>query len=124
MLFTHLTVPPPVINLTRSPSEGQLYTTTQLNLTCSVLVDAAVDTEVLVQGIWSGPFDTDSSQVYITGFNGTSHIHTSVARFDYLSSGQYTCSVAVAAKNLSYFFVRSDLTSQTLEIIAGSLYTV
>ena len=77
-----------------------------------MLVIAAVDTEVLVQGNWSDPFN-------VTDFNKSSQIYSSVARINYIISGQYTCLVYVVAKNPSPFTVMSDLISQTMEIHAG-----
>ena len=106
----------------RSPNDEQLYTSTQLNVTCTVLISAAVDTLWTGSDSWSAPRGWLRYGVNVSRSNGSSSSYLSMIQIDSLQSsdsGLYRCSVAILDGTASRFILGSALTSENVIIDAG-----
>ena len=125
--FKNFAVPPPLMRVVRTPNDTQLFTTFQLQLTCLVEVDPAVDTEVRVNNTWSGPSEEISSDSRITVDNVTMSLEDvafkSSVHFSYLKcsdTGTYTCFSVVQPSVASLYVESSDSTSSNTSVDAGN----
>ena len=95
-----------------------LYTEDDLTLTCTIELDEAVDTGVVVTVEWTGPngmlFGTVPSVASSTTYQSVVDI-TSLEMSD---SGSYTCN-AHASPNGTPFVTASEATSNTTEVTVG-----
>ena len=108
-----LTVPPPTVSVTFNRT-GILYAGTPLTLTCSIQLNPAVDTTVVVTRMWSGPgSQTVSNSSHITVSNlveSSSLIYETTIEFVPLSttdSGNYKCEATVSPDPPSRLIIRS-----------------
>ena len=95
-----------------------LYTEDDLTLNCTIQLDEAVDTGVVVTVEWTGPngmlFGTVPSVASSTTYQSIVNI-TSLEMSD---SGNYTCN-ATTSPNGTPFVIASEPTSNTTEVIVG-----
>ena len=113
------TVPQPTVNIT-SNRTGVLYAGTPLTLTCSIQLNPAVDTTVVVNRMWSGPGShtvSNSSRVTVSNLAERSAIlYESTIEFSSLSttdSGNYECEATVTPDPQSQFVNKSRANSDT-----------
>lgn len=109
--------------ISRHPSD-ELYTTTQLTIICSVLIDAAVDTGVIAVNTWRGPSEAlnNSNRVDISNEIAYEKSYQSTVRFDYLQSsdsGTYNCTVTISDTTSSPYIVNSTPLTADITIDAG-----
>ena len=92
------TVPPPILIFTQSPGDEHHYISTQLNMTCTVLISAAVDTLWTGSNSWSGPQGRLRYGVHVSRSHGSSSSLVSMIQIDSLrssDSGTYGCSAMI-----------------------------
>ena len=115
-MHVHLsTVPPPSVSVTNSSGT---YAGTNFNLTCTIELNTAVDTPVVVNSTWHGPVVILSGTRVVasepTG-NGTRYQTTLMFRpLNTSNSGNYTCEVTVSPSPESQFITASTPGSGTL----------
>ena len=97
-----VSVPPPQLTLTITPSTTPLYEGTPVNLTCSATLNATyVNSAVTVSSVWAGPSGeqlTSSSRITVMDMLHSSP-YTSVVVFDQVDdtdSGDYQCNITVS----------------------------
>ena len=120
------TVPQPTVSITPNHS-GVLYAGTPLTLTCSIQLNPAVDTTVMVTRMWRGPGSqvvSNSSRVTVSNVveRGVLLYETTI-EFDLLSttdSGNYECEATVTPDPQSQFVIMSTAGSDTHTIIVQS----
>ena len=106
-------VPPPRITIKHDPTQETHYTGSSLTLTCTVQVDPAVDTPVIVNNQWIGHsyiFD-DGGRVIISQFEKKHPFYKSVVKFRSLKTkdaGNYTCLANVSSLNESLLLLSSS----------------
>ena len=93
---------------------GVLYAGTPLILICSIQLNPAVDTPVMVARIWSGPASqavSNSSHVTASNLlNRSAIFYETTVEFNPLAttdSGNYKCEATVAPDPQSQFVIRS-----------------
>ena len=95
-----------------------LYTEVDLTLTCTIELDAAVDTGVVVTVEWIGPngtlFGTVPSATSSTTYQST----VTITSLEMSDSGPYTCT-ATASPNGTPFVTASEATSNTTQVTVG-----
>ena len=110
-----LAVPPPSVSVTNSSGT---YAGTNFSLTCTIELNTAVDTPVVVNSTWHGPVVIPTG----TRVNGSEPIDTA-ARYQTTlmfcplntsDSGHYTCEVTVSPSPESQFITASTAGSGTL----------
>ena len=113
-----LTVPLPTVSITPNRT-GVLYAGTPLILTCSIQLNPAVDTTVMVTRMWSGPGSqavSNSSHVTVLNLVGRS----TTIQFTPLSTtdtGNYECEATVTPDPQSQFVTMSTTGSDTHTVI-------
>ena len=107
-MFVTPTVPPPSINVTNSSST---YAGTNFNLTCTIELNTAVDTTVVVNSTWHGPVVIPTgTRVIASEPTGTGARYQTTLMFHPLNtsdSGHYTCEVTVSPSPESQFITAS-----------------
>ena len=118
-----LTVPQPTVNITLNRT-GDLYAGTPLTLTCSIHLNPAVDTTVMVTRMWRGPgSQTVSNSSHVTVSNLVERgafLYETTIQFVPLSttdSGNYECEAAVTPDPQSQFVIMSTTGNDTLTVI-------
>ena len=118
-----LTVPQPTVNITPNRT-GDLYAGTPLTLTCSIQLNPAVDTTVMVTRMWRGPrSQTISNSSHVTVSNlveRPAFFYETTIQFSPLSttdSGDYECEATVIPDPQSQFVNMSTTGSDTLTVI-------
>ena len=118
-----LTVPQPTVNITLNRT-GDLYAGTPLTLTCSIQLNPAVDTTVMVTRMWRGPgSQTISNSSHVTVLNLVERgafLYETTIQFVPLSttdSGNYECEATVTPDPQSQFVNMSTTGSDTLTVI-------
>ena len=113
------TVPQPTVNITPNRT-GDLYAGTSLTLTCSIQLNPAVDTTVMVTRIWSGPRSqavSNSSRVTVSNLVQSSAIlYETTIEFVPLNttdSGNYMCEATVTPDPQSQFVTMSTAGNDT-----------
>ena len=107
-MFVTPTVPPPSINVTNSSST---YAGTNFNLTCTIDLNTAVDTTVVVNSTWHGPVMIPTgTRVTASEPTGTGARYQTTLMFRPLNtsdSGNYTCEATVSPSPESQFITAS-----------------
>ena len=109
-MYVHLsTVPPPSVRVTNSSAT---YAGTNFNLTCTIELNTAVDTPVVVNSTWHGSVVIPTStRVIASEPTGTgARYHQTTLMFHPLNtsdSGHYTCEVTVSPSPESLFIIVS-----------------
>ncbi len=115
------TVATPVIGFTRVP-EDVILVGQALNLTCTVSLDASVNTSVTVSAMWSRRMESASPFTMVT-----SGVYESVMEFGQLTmsdSGGYTCNASATPDPSNEIYILPSRTGEgTFDITFGK-YTV
>ena len=113
------TVPQPTVNITANRS-GVLYAGTPLTLTCSIQLNPAVNTTVMVTRTWSGPGSqavSNSGHVTVSNvFKRSDNLYETTIEFGPLNttdSGNYECEATVAPDPQSEFVIMNTTGSDT-----------
>ena len=116
------TVSQPTVSITPNRT-GVLYAGTSLTLTCSIQLNPAVDTTVMVTRMWSGPGSqgvSNSSRVTVSNLlKRSAFLYKTTIEFDPLSatdSGNYECEATVTPDPQSQFVIMSTAGSDALYI--------
>ena len=123
--ITLYTVPQPTVNITPNRT-GVLYAGTPLTLTCSIQLNPAVDTTVMVTRTWSGPGSqavSISSRVTVSNLvKRSENLYETTIEFGPLTTtdtGDYECEATVAPDPQSQFVIMStagsDMHSVTVQ---------
>ncbi len=111
------TVATPAIGFTRVP-EHVILVGQALNLTCTVSLDASVNTSVTVSAMWSRRVDLATPFTMVT-----SGVYESVLEFDELEmsdSGAYTCTASVLPDPIDETYITASGTGEgTFDITFG-----
>ena len=101
-LHLFFTVPQPTVNITANHT-GVLHAGIPLTLTCSIQLNPAVDTTVMVTRMWSGPgsqsLSNDTRVTVSNLLNRSAFIYKTTIEFGPLSTsdgGNYECEATVA----------------------------
>ena len=119
-LYTYVylsTVPPPSVNVTNS---SRTYAGTNFNLTCTIELNTAVDTPVVINSTWRGPVVIPTgTRVVASAPNGTGALNQTILMFHPLNtsdSGNYTCEATVSPSPESQFIIASTAGRDTLSV--------
>ena len=116
-MFVVLTVPPPSVSVTNSSGT---YAGTNFNLTCTIELNTAVDTPVVVNSTWRGPLGVPAgTHVIASGPTATGARYQTILMFRPLNtsdSGNYTCEVTVSPSPESQFISGSTAGRGTLSV--------
>ena len=122
LIVTLLTVPQPTVNVT-SYRTGVLHAGTLLTLTCSIQLNPAVDTSVMVTRMWSGPGSqgvSNSSHVTVSNIlKRSAFLYETIIQFVPLNTtdhGNYVCEATVIPDPQSQFVNRSTAGSDTYTV--------
>ena len=100
-----------------------LYAGTGLTLTCTVTLDAHVDTNVSITTEWSGLQDIPDERYSVTGASGSGSTYTGSLTISPLAAqddGTYTCSVTVTGgSNVQRATASEDV---TITVMGKSTY--
>ena len=125
LCFLH-TVPQPTVSITPNHT-GILYAGTPLTLTCSIQLNPAVDTTVMVTRMWRGPGSqvvSNSWRVTVSNLlKRSTLLYETTIEFVPLStidSGDYECEATVTPDPQSQFVIMSTRGSDTHTIIVQS----
>ena len=124
-----ITVSLPKISITPNRT-GVLYAGTSLTLTCSIQLNPAVTTSVMVTRMWRGPrSQTVSNSSHVTVSNLVSRsafLYETIIQFIPLSatdSGNYKCEATVTPDPQSQFVIMSTRSSDTHKVtVQGEYY--
>ena len=115
-------VPQPTVSITLSHT-GVLYAGTPLTLTCSIQLNPAVDTTVMVTRMWRGPGSqvvSNSSRVTVSNLvERSDNLYETTIEFIPLNttdSGTYECEATVTPDPQSQFVIMSTAGSDALYI--------
>ena len=122
------TVSQPTVSITPNRT-GVLYAGTSLTLTCSIQLNPAVDTTVMVTRMWSGPGSqgvSNSSRVTVSNLlKRSTFLYKTTIEFDPLSatdSGNYECEATVTPDPQSQFVNMSTRGSDMHSVTVQSEY--
>ena len=123
-----ITVSPPTISIT-SNRTGVLYAGTPLTLTCSIQLNPAVDTTVMVTRMWRGPASqvvSNSSHVTLSNLvERSALLYETTIQFSPLSttdSGNCECEATVIPDPPSQFIIMSTRGSDTHTVTVQGEY--
>ena len=118
MCFLH-TVPQPTVSITLNRT-GVLYAGTPLTLTCSIQLNQAVDTTVMVTRTWRGPGSqgvSNSSRVTMSNIlKRSAFLYETTIQFSPLNTvdgGNYVCEATVTPDPQSQFVIMSTTGNDT-----------
>ena len=107
-MFVIPTVPPPSVSVTNSSGT---CAGTNFNLTCTIEMNRAVDTPVVVNSTWHGPVVIPTgTRVVVSEPTGNGARYQTILMFRPLNtsdSGHYTCEVTVSPSPESQFITAS-----------------
>ena len=122
------TVSQPTVSITPNYT-GVLYAGIPLTLTCSIQLNPAVDTTVMVTRMWSGPGSqgvSNSSRVTVSNLlKRSTFLYKTTIEFDPLSttdSGNYECEATVTPDPQSQFVNMSTTGSDMHSVTVQSEY--
>ena len=123
-----LTVPQPTIFITPNRT-GVLYAGTPLTLTCSIQLNPAVDSTVMVVRVWRGPgSQVVSSSSHVTVSNlveRSDNLYKTTIQFSPLNTsdgGNYDCEATVTPDPQSQFVIMSTAVSDTHPVTVQGEY--
>ena len=118
------TVPQPTVNINRT---GVLYAGTPLTLTCSIQLNPAVNTTVMVTRMWRGPGSqvvSNSTRVTVSNLlkRSTFYYETTIqfVPLNTADGGNYECKATVTPDPQSQFVIMSTTGSDTHSITVHS----
>ena len=122
-LCTHA-VPPPQITITVSPVNVPFFAGVLFNLTCSIQLDLAVDTQFNVTGMWtrSGTPLTNGSRITVYGTSesaSSQHLFQTRVQFSPLidaDDGLFTCQAIVEPQTPQSIFIVGTTAANMLQI--------
>ena len=127
-ILPFFTVPQPTVSITPNHT-GVLYAGTPLTLTCSIQLNPAVDTTVMVTRMWTGPGSqvvSNSSRLTVSNIlKRSTFLFETTIQFDPLTttdSGNYECEATVTPDPQSQFVLMSTTSSDTHAIIVQGEY--
>ena len=110
-------VPPPSVSVTNT---SRTYAGTNFNLTCTIELNPAVDTTVVINSTWRGPLGVPAgTRVVASELTGTGARYRTILMFRPLNmsdSGNYTCEVTVSPSPESQFISASTAGRGTLYV--------
>ena len=107
-------VPPPSVSVTNS---SDIYAGTNFNLTCTIELNPAVDTPVVVNSTWQGPVVIPTGpRVIASEPTGTGARYLMFRPLNTSDSGHYTCEATVSPSPESQFIITSRTGRDTLRI--------
>ena len=116
-MFVVPAVPPPSVSVTNS---SRTYAGTNFNLTCTIELNTAVDTPVVINNTWHGPVVIPAgTRVVASAPTGTGARYQNILMFRPLNtsdSGNYTCEVTVSPSPESQFIITSTAGRGTLSV--------
>ena len=114
-MHVHLsTVPPPSVNVTNSSAA---YAGTNFNLTCTIELNTAVDTSVVVNSTWGQPVLIPHVTSEPNG-NRTKYLTTLMFRpLSTSDTGNYTCEATVSPSPESQFITVSTAGRGSLFVV-------
>ena len=116
-MFVIPAVPPPSVSMTNS---SRTYAGTNFNLTCTIELNTAVDTPVVINSTWRGPVVIAAgTRVVASAPTGTGARHQTTLMFCPLNrsdSGNYTCEATVSPSPESQFIIASTAGRDTLSV--------
>ena len=116
-MFVVPAVPPPSVNVTNT---SRTYAGTNFDLTCTIELNTAVDTPVVINSTWHGPVVIATGpRVVASAPTGTGARYQTILMFRPLNtsdSGNYTCEVTVSPSPESQFINASTAGRDTLSI--------
>ena len=123
-----ITVPQPTVSITSNRS-GVLYAGTSLTLTCSIQLNPAVDTTVMVTRMWSGPWSqgvSNSSRLTVSNLvERSALLYETTIQFGPLNttdSGNYVCEATVTPDPQSQFVIMSTRGNDTHTVTVQGEY--
>ena len=102
----------PMVTVTHSPDT--VYTDEDFTLTCTIVVDSAVDTAVMVTAEWSGPDGALTGSDPTMMSDGT-YVSTLALNLDTAGSVDYTCTAMVSPDGTP--FVTASAVGDDSEIV-------
>ena len=118
IMFVIPTVPPPSVSVTNS--SGTYHPGTNFNLTCTIELNTAVDTPVVINSTWHRPVVIPAgTRVVASAPTGTGARYQTILMFRPLNtsdSGNYTCEVTVSPSPESQFIISSTAGRDTLSV--------
>ena len=116
-MFAVPAVPSPSVSVTNS---SRTYAGTNFNLTCTIELNPAVDTPVVVNSTWHGPMVIPAgTRVVASAPTGTGARPQTILMFRPLNtsdSGSYTCEATVSPSPESQFINGSTAAGDTLSV--------
>ena len=116
-MFVIPAVPPPSVSVTNSSGT---YAGTNFNVTCTIELNTAVDTPVVINSTWRGPVMIPTgTRVVASELTGIGARYQTILMFRPLNtsdSGNYTCEVTVSPSPESQFIIASTAGRGTLSI--------
>jgi len=115
-VYVHLsTVPPPSVSVTNSSGT---YAGTNFNLTCTIELNTAVDTAVVVNSTWHGPVVIPTgTRVIVSEPTGTGARYLMFHPLNTSDSGHYTCEATVSPSPESLFIIASTPGRGSLSVV-------
>ena len=121
MIFNCVTVPIPSLNVTRDPDTTvNLRHGDNVTLTCTIQLDPAVDSDIIVTGELSGPGGTANGVVLIS--TGIYQIVLSILSLQATMSDTYTCSTTISPRS-DVMNIIGLFYGDTYELFVGKLDT-
>ena len=116
-LYLFFIVPPPSVSVNSSSSA---YAGSNFNLTCTIQLNTAVNTPVMINSTWRGPLLIPTgTRVIASAPTGTGARYRTILMFRPLNtsdSGNYTCEATVSPSPESQFIIASTAGRDTLSV--------
>ena len=109
------------MTLSRNPDDDVILRfQDSLNLTCTIQLDSAVNSEVVVTGTLNGPQGTASDPALVMSSPPTYEIRRQVDSLQATDTSEaYTCSVTISPAESIMDFITGSVGSDVLEITVG-----
>ena len=121
-----ITVPPPTLVISGSPRNMDFFQSLDLTLTCSITLDEAVNTSVMVQGMWNRNGTelidgTDSGRITVDNPAMTTPPYGTTVRLNPLNNntdaGLYECMAMVDPVDDTYITGNTATTERNVTIV-------
>ena len=100
-----------------------LYTEDDLSLTCTIELDEAVDTEVVVTAVWLGPLGALSGTAPSATSSTTYQSIVNITSLEMSDSGNYTCTAAASGNGTPFVTEGSGSATTTVQSV-GKVHLV
>ena len=120
-LLCPLVPPPTSVTITSDPVSPIRPVGSDVTLTCTVELSAAVDVAVTVNTVWTGPagFMTTNTAQPVMGTTTTYTSTAMVSSFGRDQSGDYICAATVSPKPSSLFLIRGGSQLRIVNVTTG-----